>query len=48
VNRASALVTRFLDFARPLRTETRPLPVTDLIDQALKSVADQWKGGPVV
>ena len=46
VNRASALVTRFLDFARPLRTETRLLRVTDLTDQALKSVADQWKGGP--
>jgi two-component system, NtrC family, sensor histidine kinase HydH len=48
VNRASALVTRFLDFARPLRTETRPQQVTELIDQALKSVAEQWKGGPVV
>jgi two-component system, NtrC family, sensor histidine kinase HydH len=48
VNRASALVTRFLDFARPLRTETRLQPVTELIDQALKSVEDQWKGGPVV
>jgi len=48
VNRASALVTRFLDFARPLRTETRLLPVTDLIDLALKSVADPWKGGPVM
>ena len=47
VNRASALVTRFLDFARPLRTETRLQPVTELIDQALKSVAEQWKGGPV-
>jgi signal transduction histidine kinase len=48
VNRASALVTRFLDFARPLRTETRLLPVTELIDQALKSVAEQWQGGPVI
>src|ERR1700724_2544979 len=48
VNRASALVTRFLDFARPLRTETRLQQVTELIDQALKSVAVQWKGGPVV
>jgi two-component system, NtrC family, sensor histidine kinase HydH len=48
VNRASALVTRFLDFARPLRTETRLLPVTELIDQALKSVAEQWKGQPIV
>ena len=48
VNRASALVTRFLDFARPLHTETRLQRVTDLIDQALKSVAEQWKGGTVV
>jgi signal transduction histidine kinase len=48
VNRESALVTRFLDFARPLRTETRLLRVTDLIDQALKSVEQLWKGGPVV
>lgn len=48
VNRASALVTRFLDFARPLRTETRLQPVTELIDQALQSVGDQWKGSPVV
>src|SRR5450631_3816433 len=48
VNRASALVTRFLDFARPLRTETRLQRVTELIDQALKSVGEQWKGGPVV
>jgi two-component system, NtrC family, sensor histidine kinase HydH len=47
VNRASALVTRFLDFARPLRTETRLRRVTELIDQALKSVGDQWKGGRV-
>ncbi len=47
VNRASALVTRFLDFARPLRPETRLLRVTDLIDQALNSVAKQWTGGPV-
>ena len=48
VNRASALVTRFLDFARPLRIETRLLRVTDLLDQALKTVAEQWKGGAIV
>ena len=47
VNRASALVTRFLDFARPLRPETRPQQVTPLLDQALKSVAEQWQGGKV-
>jgi signal transduction histidine kinase len=47
VNRASALVTRFLDFARPLRTETRLQQVTVLLDQALNSVAGQWQGGKV-
>lgn len=48
VNRASALVTRFLDFARPLRTETRLQQVTALLDQALNSVAVQWQGGKVI
>jgi two-component system sensor histidine kinase HydH len=47
VNRASALVTRFLDFARPLRTETRLQQLTVLLDQALNSVAGQWQGGKV-
>ncbi len=47
VNRASALVTRFIDFARPLRTETRLQQVTALLDQALNSVAGQWQGGKV-
>jgi signal transduction histidine kinase len=47
VNRASALVTRFLDFARPLRTETRLQQVTALLDQSLNSVAEHWKGGTV-
>jgi signal transduction histidine kinase len=47
VNRVSSLVTRFLDFARPLRTETRSQQVTVLLDQALNSVAEQWQGGKV-
>src|SRR5438270_10180384 len=47
VNRVSGLVTRFLDFARPLRTETRPQQVTALLDRALKSVTEQWRGGEV-
>lgn len=47
VNRLSALVSRFLDFARPLRADTRPQPVTELLDKALNSVASQWRGGPV-
>jgi two-component system sensor histidine kinase HydH len=44
VNRASALVSRFLDFARPLRTETRLVQVTSLLDQAINFVDAQWQG----
>lgn len=47
VNRLSLLVSRFLDFARPLRTETHPLRVTELLDRALRSVAGRWQGGTV-
>jgi signal transduction histidine kinase len=47
VNRLSALVTRFLDFARPLRAETRVQEVTVLLDRALKLVGDQWRGGKI-
>jgi nitrogen-specific signal transduction histidine kinase len=47
VNRVSALVSRFLDFARPLRPEQRPHELTTLLDRVIKSVADQWQGGAV-
>jgi len=47
VNRLSALVSRFLDFARPLHAEPHPHEITSLMDKALKSVSDQWKGGTV-
>jgi two-component system sensor histidine kinase HydH len=47
VNRLSVLVSRFLDFARPLRTETRPHSIVGLLDRALKTVAEHWKGAPV-
>ncbi len=47
VNRLSALVSRFLDFARPLHAEPCPHEIAALVDKALKSVADQWKGGAV-
>lgn len=47
VNRLSTLVTRFLNFARPLRAELKPHSVTELLDRALKSVSELWKGGPV-
>ena len=36
-NRLSALVTRFLDFARPLHTELAPQDITAVLDRALNS-----------
>ncbi len=46
-NRLSALVTRFLDFARPLHADLTPLDITAVLDRALNDVAQFWKGGPV-
>ena len=37
-NRLSALVTRFLDFARPLHAELSPQEITAVLDRALHSV----------
>jgi two-component system, NtrC family, sensor histidine kinase HydH len=37
-NRLSALVTRFLDFARPLHVESEPVEITPLLERALHSV----------
>jgi two-component system, NtrC family, sensor histidine kinase HydH len=44
VNRLSALVSRFLDFARPLRIETRAHSVSEIVDGALRAVAATWNG----
>jgi two-component system sensor histidine kinase HydH len=38
-NRLSALVTRFLDFARPLHAELAPQEITAVLDRALHSVS---------
>lgn len=46
-NRLSALVTRFLDFARPLHADLTPLDITTVLDRALNDVAQVWKGAPV-
>lgn len=46
-NRLSALVTRFLDFARPLHTELTPQRITTVLDRALSDVAVLWKGAPM-
>ena len=47
VNRLSALVTRFLDFARPLQPELTTQDITPVLDRSLQLVATMWKGGPV-
>ncbi len=46
-NRLSALVTRFLDFARPLHADLTPQDITVVLDRALHDVAQLWKGSPV-
>jgi two-component system sensor histidine kinase HydH len=46
-NRLSALVTRFLDFARPLHADLTPTDISTVLDRALNDVAQFWKGTPV-
>jgi signal transduction histidine kinase len=46
-NRLSALVTRFLDFARPLHTELSSQDIRVVLDRALDDVVRGWKGAPV-
>ncbi len=46
-NRLSALVTRFLDFARPLHADLSPQNLSSVLDRALNDVAQFWKGAPV-
>jgi two-component system sensor histidine kinase HydH len=47
VNRMNALVTRFLDFARPHELEARRERVPPLIEQALKAARDRWPDAKV-
>ena len=44
VNRLSALVTEFLDFARPLHAEQHPADLTALLDRVLQIVAGRFAG----
>jgi signal transduction histidine kinase len=46
-NRLSALVTRFLDFARPLHADLAPRELPAILDRALNDVAQFWKGASV-
>ena len=47
VNRLGALVTDFLDFARPLHAQLEPADLTAVLDRVLEIVAVRWKGRPV-
>src|SRR6201998_1452195 len=47
VNRLSALVTEFLDFARPLHAQREPADVTRILDRTIETVSDRWKGKPI-
>jgi len=47
VNRLGALVTEFLDFARPLHAEPRPADLTALLDRVLQIVAGRFPNKPV-
>ena len=47
VNRLGALVTEFLDFARPLHAQLHPGDVTAVLERTLEIVAHRWKGKPV-
>ncbi len=42
VNRLSALVTEFLDFARPLHAQLHPADLTALLDRVLQTVAGRF------
>ena len=46
-NRLSALVTRFLDFARPLHADLTPGDIAAVLDRAVNDVAQFWKGPAV-
>jgi two-component system sensor histidine kinase HydH len=46
-NRLSSLVTRFLDFARPLHADLAPQDITAILDRALMDVGSLWKGPAV-
>jgi len=42
VSRLNTLVTRFLNFARPLKLEKRPTQIPPLLDRALKVAMERW------
>jgi signal transduction histidine kinase len=47
VTRLNTLVSRFLNFARPLQLQTRPQDIRPILEQALKAARDRWPELPV-
>ncbi len=47
VNRLNTLVSRFLNFARPLKLDLRPREITPVVEAALKAVHDRWPDAKV-
>ncbi len=47
VNRLSALVSRFLNFARPLQPELASADLTATLERSLKAVQDPWQGASI-
>jgi nitrogen-specific signal transduction histidine kinase len=47
VNRLSSLISRFLDFARPLQLERRARALPEILDRAIRIVDAGWQGPPV-
>jgi signal transduction histidine kinase len=47
VNHLNSIVTRFLDFARPLKLERRREQIPPLIERALKAARDRWPDAQV-
>jgi signal transduction histidine kinase len=43
VNRLNALVSRFLDFARPLSVEPRPVQIAGILDRSIEAVESQHR-----
>ncbi|MCL5670735.1 MAG: ATP-binding protein [Acidobacteria bacterium] len=47
VNRLNSLVSRFLDFARPLEIKKHPEEIAAMVDHALKAARDRWPDSKV-
>ncbi len=47
VNRLNALVSRFLDFARPLTVEPRPVQIVAVVERSIEAVESQYRNAGV-